>query len=114
MKIFNLKPELSVNDLIANGIRVEMDCSNKKMRLIISDKNLINFKCDLIEEDYPKEFPETDSILELNLKKPLKSMDSPFGHFTTVKSEDLIFGYYEHELLPSIGVELVEVIYIKL
>jgi len=114
MKIFNLKPELSVNDLIAHGIRVEMDCSNEKMRLIISDKNLIKFNCDLIEEDYPKEFPETNSILEFNLKKPLKSMDIPFGNFTTVQSEDLIFGYFEYELLPSIGVELVEVIYIKL
>ena len=84
------------------------------MRLIISDKNLINFKCDLIEEDYPKEFPETDSILELNLKKPLKSMDLPFGHFTTGQSEDLIFGYFEHEFLRSIGVELVEVVYFQL
>lgn len=114
MKIFNLNPELSVNDLIAHGIRVEMDCSNEKMRLIISDKNLIKFKCNLIEEDYPKEFPETDSILEFNLKKLLKNLDLPFGHFTTEQSEDLIFGYFEHELLPSIGVELVEVIYIKL
>ena len=84
------------------------------MRLMISDKNLIKFKCDLIEEDYPKEFPETNSILELTLRKPLKSMDLPFGHFTTEQSEDLIFGYFEYELLPSIGVELVEVIYIKL
>jgi len=33
MKIFNLKPELSVNDLIAHGIRVEMDCSNEKLTL---------------------------------------------------------------------------------
>lgn len=71
MNIYNLKPELSVNDLLAHGIRVEMDSTNTTMRLIISDKNLIKFKCDLIEEDYPKEFPETDSILELNLKKPL-------------------------------------------
>lgn len=114
MIIFNLKPELSVNELITHGIRVEMDSTNTTMRLIISDKNLIKFKCDLIEEDYPKEFPETDSILELNLKKPLKSMDLPFGHFTTGQSEDLIFGYFEHEILPSIGVELVEVVYFKL
>ncbi len=114
MNIYNFKPEHSVNDLIAHGIRVEMDCSNEKMRLMISDKNLIKFKCDLIEEDYPKDFPETDSILELNLKKPLKSMDLPFGHFTTVQSEDLIFGYFEHELLLSIGTELVEVVYFHL
>jgi hypothetical protein len=86
MKIFNLKPELSANDLIAHGIRVEMDCSNEKMRLIISDKNLIKFKCNLIEEDYPKEFPESDSILEFNLKKLLKNLDLPFGHFTTEQS----------------------------
>lgn len=114
MNIYNLKPELSVNDLIAHGIRVEMDSCNTKMRLMISDENLIKFKCNLIEEDYPLDFPETDSVLELNLKKPLKSMDLPFGHFTTVQSEDLIFGYFEYELLPSIGVELVEVIYIML
>ena len=114
MNIYNLKPELSVNELIAHGIRIEMDSSNEKMRLMISDKNLIKFKCDLIEEDYPQEFPETNSILELNLKKPLKSMDLPFGHFTTGQSEDLIFGFFQHETLPSIGVELFEVIYIKL
>ncbi len=71
-----------MNDLIAHGTRVEMDCSNEKMRLMFSDKNLIKFKCDLIEEDYPKEFPETDSTLDLNLKKPIKSMDLPLGHFT--------------------------------
>ena len=114
MKNFNLKPELSVNDVLAHGIRIEIDTSNTKMRLMISDKNLIKFKCDLIEDDYPKDFPETDSILELNLKKPLKNLDLPFGHFTTEQSEDLIFGYFEYELLPSIGVELVEVIFIKL
>jgi len=114
MNIYNLKPELSVNELIAHGIRIEMDSSNEKMRLMISDKNLIKFKCDLIEEDYPQEFPETNSILELNLKKPLKSMDLPFGHFKTVQSEDLIFGYFEHEILPSIGAELVEVVYFHL
>lgn len=62
MNNHNLKPELSVNDLIAHGIRIEMDSSNKKMRLTISDKNLIKFKCDLIEEDYPIEFPKTNSI----------------------------------------------------
>lgn len=114
MKIFNLKPELSVNDLIAHGIRVEMDFCNTMMRLMISDKNLIKFKCDLLEEDYPTEFPETNSILEFTLRKPLKSSDLPFGHFTTSQSEDLIFGYFEHEILRSIKVDLVEVVYFQL
>lgn len=114
MKIFNIKPEISVNDLLAHGIQVEMDSSSTKMRLMISDKNLIKFNCDLIAEDYPTDYPETNSILEFNLKKPLMSMDSAFGHFTTVQSDDLIFGYFEHELLPSIGVELVEVVYFHL
>lgn len=114
MKIFNLKPQMSVNDLIEHGISVELDPSNTIMRLQISDKDLTKFKCDLIEEDYPKVFPETYSILEFNLKKHVKSMHSPFGHFTTVQSDDLIFRYFEHELLPTIGVELVEVVYFKL
>jgi hypothetical protein len=114
MIIFNFKPELSVNDLIAHGIHVEMDSCNTMMRLMISDKNLIKFKCDLIEEDYPTEFPETSSILEFTLRKPLKSMDLSFGHFTTVQSEDLIFGYFEHEILRSLGIDLVEVVYFQL
>lgn len=114
MKIFNLKPELSVNDLIAHGISVETDSSDKKVRLMISDKNLIKFKCDLIEEDYPTDYPDTNSILEFNLKKPLKSMDLPFGHFTTGQSEDLIFGFFQHETLRSLGIDLVEVVYFQL
>lgn len=114
MKIFNLKPQMSVNDLIEHGISVELDPSNTIMRLQISDKDLTKFKCDLREEDYPKEFPETSSILEFTLRKPLKRMDLPFGHFTTSQSEDFIFGYFEHEILPSIGVELVDVVYFQL
>ena len=54
MKIFNLRPELSVNDLIDLGIPVELDSSNKIIRLQISDKELTKFKCNLIEEDYCK------------------------------------------------------------
>ena len=114
MKIFNLKPQMSVNDLIEHGISVELDPSNTIMRLQISDKDLTKFNCDLLEEDYPKKFPETNSILEFNLKKPLKSMELPFGHFTTVQSEDLIFGYFEHEILRSLGIDLVEVVYFQL
>jgi hypothetical protein len=110
MKIFNLKPQMSVNDLIEHGISVELYPSNTIMRLQISDKDLTKFKCDLIEADYPTDYPETNSILEFNLKKPLKSINSPFGHITTAQFDDLIFGYLEHELLPSIGVQLVEVV----
>jgi hypothetical protein len=111
---FNLKQPLSVNDLIALGIPVELDPSNKIMRLQILDKDLTKSKCDLIEQDCPIEYPETYSILELSLKNQLKSLDSSFGHFTTSQSEDLIFSYFEHELLPSNGVELVEVVYFQL
>lgn len=114
MKIFNLKPKMSVNDLIEHGISVELDPSNTIMRLQISDKDLTKFKCDLLEEDYPTEFPVTNSILEFTLRKPLKSTDLPFGHFTTSQSEDLIFGYFEHEILRSIKVDLVEVVYFQL
>ena len=114
MKKFNLRPELSVNDLIDLGISVEPDPTNTIIRLQISDKELTKFKCNLIEEDYPNEFPETFSILELNLKNQLKSLDSSFGHFTSAQSEDLIFGYFEHEFLPSNGVELVEVVHFQI
>jgi len=114
MNIFNLHPQMSVNDLNKLGITVELDSSNKIIRLQISDKELTKFKCNLIEEDYPNEFPETYSILELNLKNQLKSLDSPFGHFTSSQSEDLIFGYFEHEFLYSNRVTLVEVVYFQL
>lgn len=114
MNIFNLHPQLSVNDLNVHGIPVELDSSNKIIRLQISDKDLTKFKCNLLEEDYPIEFPETYSILELNLKNQLKSLDSSFGHFTSSQSEDLIFGYFEHEFLPSNGIALVEVVYFQL
>jgi hypothetical protein len=114
MKEFNLRPEMSVNDLIEHGIPVELDPTNTIMRLSISDKDLIKFKCNLIEEDYPNEFPETYSILELSLKNQLMSLDSSFGHFTTSQFEDLIFSYFEHELLTTYGVELVEVVYFQL
>ena len=105
---------MSVNNLIEHGISVELDPSNTIMRLQISDKDLTKFNCDLLEEDYPTEFPKTNSILEFTLRKPLKSPDLQFGHFTTGQSEDLIFGYFEHEFLRSIGVELVEVVYFQL
>ncbi len=114
MKDFNLRPEMSVSDLIELGIPVELDPTNTILRLSISDKDLIKFKCNLIEEDYPNEFPETYSIMELNLKNPLKSLNSPFGHFTTSQSEDLIFGYFEYEFLPSNGIALVEIVYFQL
>jgi hypothetical protein len=114
MKEFNLRPEMSVNDLIEHGISVELDPANTIIRLKISDKELTKFKCNLIEEHYPNEFPETFSILELNLKNQLKSLDSLFGHFTTSQSEDLIFGYFEHKFLPSNGIALVEVVYFQL
>lgn len=90
LKIFNLKPQMSVNDLIVHGISVELDPLNTIMRHQISDKDLTKFKCDLLEEDYLTEFPKTNSILEFMLKKPLKSMDLPFGNFTTSQCEDLI------------------------
>ncbi len=114
MNIFNLKPQVSVNDLIEKGIPVQLDSSNTIIRLQISDKDLIKFKCNMIEEDYPNEFPETYSVLELDLKNQLKSLDSAFGHFTTSQSEDLIFSYFEFEFLPSNGVTLVEVVYFQL
>jgi hypothetical protein len=114
MKIFNLKPELSVNDLIKLGIPVEKDPTNTIIRLQISDKDLKRFRCDLIEEDYPYEFPVTNSTLEFKLRKPLKSQDFALGHFTTSQSEDLIFGYFEHEILRSLGIDLVEVVYFQL
>ncbi len=114
MKKFNLSPEMSVNDLIKHGIPVELDPTNTIMRLLISDKDLTKFKCNLIEDDYSNEFAETYSILELNLKSQLMSLDSPFGHFTCSQSEDLIFGYFEHKFLPSNGIALVEVVYFQL
>ncbi len=54
------------------------------------------------------------SILELNLKNQLKSLDLPFGHFTSSQSEDLFFGYFEYEFLYSNGVTLVEVVYFQI
>ena len=46
MNIYNFRPELSVNDLIAHGIRVEMDCSNENVSASFNRQCLIcEFQC---------------------------------------------------------------------
>ena len=109
MEKFITIPSLSVKKLVSLGLDVEMSQDKMKMRLKISDKNLKIFECDLIEEDYPNEFPETYSILELDLNRSIKRSDSKLSHFTSTQSDDLIFGYFQNELLPSLGIEVCKV-----
>jgi hypothetical protein len=80
------------------------------LKVKVYDKYLTKFKCDLIEEDYPKEFPDTFSILELNFDYPPKRKNSTLSYFSSKQSEDLIFGYFQYGLLPSFGIEVSKVI----
>jgi hypothetical protein len=52
MKKFILSQPILANELIPYGIKNEFDLTNSKMKLLISDKNLEKYRCDLLEEDY--------------------------------------------------------------
>lgn len=103
MEYFSTIPRMSVKKLISLGLYVELSQDRKTMRIKVSDKDLIKFRCDLIEEDYPTCLPESSSILELNFTQPIKRKDSSFGSFYSSQSDDLIFNYFHNNLLPSIG-----------
>ena len=68
-----------------NELRKEID---------LIDNDLMKFKCDLIEEDYHECLPESSSILELNFDHQIKRKDSKLSHFSSMQSDDLIFGYF--------------------
>ena len=108
MKNFILSKAISANQLIADGVKVEFDKANSQMKLIVSDKQLIKYECDLLEKDYPKEFPYTTSILEIHLKKAIHSLEAYFDNFSTEQSDELIFVYFEQEVLGSMQIELIE------
>lgn len=84
------------------------------MRIKISEKDIIKYECELLEQDYPKDFPETESILELNWNEPVKRKDSRLSYFSSSQSEDLIYGYFQYGFLASIGLELFEVKFYRL
>lgn len=110
MKYFSMTPRISVNKLISLVLEVELSQDRRILKVRVSDKELTKFKCDLIEEDYPKEFPDTFSILELNFDHPPKRKNSTLSYFSSKQSEDLIFGYFQYGLLPSFGIEVSKVI----
>lgn len=103
MEYFSTIPRMSVKKLISLGLDVELSQCRKKMRIKVSDNDLMKFKCDLIEEDYHECLPESSSILELNFNQPIKRKDSSLSSFFSRQSDDLIFNYFHNDLLPSIG-----------
>lgn len=110
MEYYVTAPRTSVKKLMSLGLEVELSQDRRILKIKVSDKELTKFKCDLIEEDYPKEFPDTFSILELNFDHPPKRKDSTLSYFSSKQSEDLIFGYFQYGLLPSFGIEVSKVI----
>jgi len=114
MKKFRLSQPILANELIPYGIKNEFDLTNSKMKLLISDKTLENFRCDLLEEDYPMDYPETISILEIILENSINSIDHEIYKFSTSQSEQLVFGYFECHVLRSMGIELTEILCYKL
>lgn len=76
--------------------KASLSPDKKTMRIKISDKDIIKYECELLEQDYPKDFLETASILELNFRDPIIRKDSRLGYFSSSQSEDLIFGYFEY------------------
>lgn len=105
MEYFSTIPRMSVKKLISLGLDVKLSQDRRTMRIKVSDNNLIKFKCDLIEEDYPDCLPESSSILELNFDQPIKRKDSTLSYFSSNQSDDLIFGYFHNDFLPSIGIQ---------
>ena len=110
MEYYVTIPRTSVKQLMSLGLEVELSQDRRILKVKVSDKELTKFKCDLVEEDYPKEFPDTFSILELNFDHPPKRKDSTLSYFSSKQSEDLIFGYFQYGLMPSFGIELSKVI----
>ena len=106
MNKLTLSRAIAGEELIQFGIGVEFDESNPMMKLYVSDKKLEKFKCELLEEDYPKVFPNTCSLLVLQLSKSYKSLKDPISVISTEQHDQLIFGYFEHEILSQIGVTL--------
>jgi hypothetical protein len=114
MKKFRLSQSILANELIPHGIETEFDQTNSKMKLSISDKNLEIFRCDLVEEDYPMDYPDTISILEIVIENSMFSIDQKIDMFSTNQSEQLIFGYFEYQVLKQMGIKLTEILCYKL
>jgi len=110
MEYYVTAPRMSVKKFTSLGLEVELSHDRRILKIKVSDKELTKFKCDLIEEDYPKELPDTYSILELIFNHPPKRKDSTLSYFSSKQSEDLIFGYFQYGLLPSFGIEVSKVI----
>jgi hypothetical protein len=109
MEYYVTVPRTSVKKLISLGLEVELSQDRRILKIKVSDKELTKFKCDLIEEDYPKEFSDTFSILELNFDHPPKRKDSTLSYFSSKQSEDLIFGYFQYGLMSSFEIEVCNV-----
>jgi hypothetical protein len=108
MKKFRLSQPILASELIPHGITIEFDQTNSQMKLFISDKNLEKFRCDLVEDDNPIDYPNTTSVLEIVLENLINSFDQKIEIFSTIHSDDLIFGYFEYEVLKPMGIELTE------
>ena len=111
MDYFSAIPRTSVKKLITLGLDVELSKDRKTMRINISDNDLTKFRCNLIEKDYPDILPETTSILELNFDHPIKRKDSKLSYFSSMQSDDLIFGYLQDDLMPAFGFQVYGVVF---
>jgi DNA polymerase III sliding clamp (beta) subunit (PCNA family) len=111
MDYFSTIPRTSVKKLISLGLDVELSKDRRTMRFKISDNDLTKYKCDLIEGDNPDFLPKTSSILELNFSQPIKRKDSILDYFSTNQSDDLIFGYFQDDLMPAFGFQVYGVVF---
>lgn len=110
MKKFRLSQPILANELIPHRIKTEFDQTNSQMKLFISDKNLEKFRCDLLEDDYPMDYPDTISVLEIVLENPINSFDQKIEILSTNQSEHLIFGYFEYKVLKPMGIKITEIL----
>ena len=81
MEYYDTIPGTSVKKFLSLGLEVELSHNRRILKVKVSDKELTKFKFDLIEEDYPMEFPDTFSILELNFDRPPRRKDSTLSYF---------------------------------
>lgn len=114
MKNFILGKAVTATQLSSDGVRIEFDPSNSRMKLIVSDKLLKIFESELLEQVYPNEFSSTESILEIHHINPILNFDEKFDRISCEQTDELIFGFFQFHILKRLNVELREAIFYKL
>lgn len=114
MKNFILSKAVTANQLTSESVRIEFDQTNSRMKLIVSDKLLKIYESELLEQDYPIEYPSTESILEIQNVKPILNFDYKFNKIKCKQTDELIFGFFQFQLLKRLNIDLQEAIFYKL